>query len=84
MNHIDVWRRDALNRRPEPAFTVARREGGAFGLTVTEVFPTGIDRTGWIDMTGVGDYYAKFMAPDGKIHDCEDYAKQMWALEKAR
>jgi hypothetical protein len=39
-------------------------------------FPEGLNTEGFIEVTRIFDDWAVFIAPDGKIHDCEEYYKQ--------
>jgi hypothetical protein len=38
--------------------------------------PEGLNTEGFIEVTRIFDDWAVFIAPDGKIHDCEEYYKQ--------
>lgn len=50
------------------------RTVGYLGLPSAPTFlPTGIDRTGWIDITKITDRFRVFLAPNGKVHDGAAY-----------
>lgn len=45
-----------------------------------QCFPAALDTTGFIDVSQVIDYWAKFVDPaTGQLHDCAEYAARMLA-----
>lgn len=40
------------------------------------LFPEGYNTEGFVSITALGDSWARFLTPEGKIVDCADFAAQ--------